>query len=117
MAAVAILVGAVLAACTGKTPEIAGDWTGAMQAGGKTRQSVLHVKTEGPGNLSVSLDIPEDRVMGLPGANVVLNGGNFSFDIPSVRGTYSGTVSSDGKTIKGTWTKDTPLPLDFTRQD
>jgi D-alanyl-D-alanine-carboxypeptidase/D-alanyl-D-alanine-endopeptidase len=47
----------------------------------------------------------------------VLKGNSFSFEIPSVSGTYTGTLDDDGKNIRGTWSQGVPLPLVFARQN
>ena len=78
---------------------------------------VLHVKKDPAGNLSVTLDSLDQHAMGLAGSDTVLKGDSFSFKIPSVSGTYTGTLDDDGNSIRGTWSQGVPLPLVFTRQN
>jgi serine-type D-Ala-D-Ala carboxypeptidase/endopeptidase len=99
-----------------KPADVVGDWSGALLAGGGSLRLALHVSTDSAGKLSVTLDSLDQHAMGLPGSNAVLKGNNFSFEIPSVSGTYTGTLDSDGKSITGTWNQGVPLPLIFTRQ-
>ena len=98
-----------------KPADVVGDWSGTLETGSSLRLA-LHVSTDSAGKLSVTLDSLDQAAMGLQGSNAVLSGSGFSFDIPSVSGTYSGTLGSDGKSISGTWSQGTPLPLVFTRQ-
>jgi D-alanyl-D-alanine-carboxypeptidase/D-alanyl-D-alanine-endopeptidase len=100
-----------------KPADVVGDWSGALLAGGGSLRLALHVSTDSAGKLSVTLDSLDQHAMGLPGSNAVLKGNNFSFEIPSVSGTYSGTLDSDGKSITGMWSQGVPLPLIFTRQN
>ncbi len=44
-----------------------------------------------------------------------LKASQLSLGIEAVHGTYEGTVSANAKTISGTWTQNTSLPLDFKR--
>ena len=99
-----------------KPADVVGDWSGVLQPSGGSLRLALHVSKDATGKLSVTLDSLDQNAMGLQGSNAVLNGSGFSFDIPSVSGTYSGTLGSDGKSISGTWNQGTPLPLVFTRQ-
>ena len=95
---------------------LAGDWGGSIQVPALTLHLALHVSTGSQGELSVVLDSLDQNAMGLPGGNVVLKGNDFSFEIPSVHGSYKGTVGADAKTIKGTWSQGNPVSLDFARQ-
>ncbi|MFZ0677411.1 hypothetical protein [Candidatus Binatus sp.] len=99
-----------------KPVDVVGDWSGTLKPPGSSLRLALHVSTDSAGKLSVTLDSLDQAAMGLQGSNAVLSGNGFSFDIPSVSGTYSGTLSTDGKSISGTWSQGTPLPLVFTRQ-
>jgi D-alanyl-D-alanine-carboxypeptidase/D-alanyl-D-alanine-endopeptidase len=99
-----------------KPADVVGDWSGVLQPSGGSLRLALHVSKDGAGKLTVTLDSLDQNAMGLQGSNAVLNGNGFSFDIPSVSGSYSGTLGNDGKSISGTWSQGTPLPLVFTRQ-
>jgi len=98
-----------------KPADLAGDWSGTLKPPGGSLRLVLHVSTDSAGKLTVTLDSLDQNAMGLQGSNAVLSGNGFSFDIPSVGGTYSGTIGNDGQSISGTWSQGTPLPLVFTR--
>ena len=100
-----------------KPADIVGNWIGALQAGGGSLRLALHVTAASSGTLNVTLDSLDQHAMGLAGSNAVLKGDSFSFEIPSVSGTYTGMLSADGKTISGMWNQGVPLPLVFTRQN
>jgi serine-type D-Ala-D-Ala carboxypeptidase/endopeptidase len=99
-----------------KPADLVGDWSGTLKPPGGSLRLALHVSTDSAGKLSVTLDSLDQAAIGLQGSNVVLSGNGFSFDIPSVSGTYSGTLGTDGKSISGTWSQGVPMPLVFTRQ-
>jgi hypothetical protein len=82
--------------------------------------SVLHVKlhvTIAPdGNLSATVDSPDQGMVGLPCANVIVNGQSLSFTVPAVRGTWAGVLSSDRNSLSGIWTQGaSPVPLNLVR--
>jgi len=90
---------------------LAGDWRGTLGAGATSLPLVLHLTAAPDGKLSATLDSPSQGGFGIPGNNVQVSGSNFSFEVPSVHGSYTGTLSADGKTITGTWTQGKSLPL------
>ena len=113
-----LLVGLGAASTFAQKPaDVVGNWSGALQVDGGLLRLALHVSTDTAGKLSVTLDSLDQNAMGLQGSNAVLKGDSFSFEIPSVSGTYTGTLDGDGKNIRGTWSQGVPLPLVFTRQN
>jgi CubicO group peptidase (beta-lactamase class C family) len=92
-----------------------GIWLGALRPSAGVQLRVqLHLKL-GPTGTCV-LDSLDQGAAGLPCNNVQLNGQTLTFDVPPVRGKFSGALSDDGKTIIGTWTQGSPLPLVLERQ-
>ena len=106
------MVSCVTAAVAQTPQNLAGDWHGSLDAGGGTLPLVLHL-TAVDNKLTARLDSPAQGAYGLAGSNVQLSGSTFSFEVPSVHGSYSGTVSADGKTITGMWKQGKPLKLVF----
>lgn len=92
--------------------DVAGDWEGNLGGG---IPLVLHVRADAGGTLTARLDSPSQGANNLPAANVKLAGSTLSFEIPVVHGSYTGTVSADGKSLSGTWTQGQSNPLDFTQ--
>jgi len=115
VAVVALTMGPGLRASAADTLGIVGTWTGTLHAGSVSLRLVLHVTSDAAGKLQVALDSVDQNAMGLPGSNVALEGSSFKFDIPSVHGSYAGTLSADGNSLSGTWTQSGSLPLDFVR--
>jgi hypothetical protein len=62
------------------------------------------------------MDSLDQRAMGLECAKVIFSAKDFSFDVPSVHGSWKGSLSADGNTLSGVWTQGRPLPLNFARQ-
>ena len=91
-----------------------GEWRGAAQSdSGAQLRFVLHVRTGAYGTVG-TVDVPDQLAYGLPVANLTHDGGKVSFEIPLVRGGWSGTLGPDGKTLAGAWTqggKSRPLTL------
>ena len=81
-----------------KLIDITGDWGGVLAS----RPLIAHISRDSAGYLNIALD---PNASGLTAANAALDGDTFRFEIPVVLGAYSGTVSSDGKTISGSLTE------------
>ncbi|KAA6464884.1 beta-lactamase family protein [Acidobacteria bacterium AB60] len=108
-AALGCLIQAPLA--LGQAGTLAGDYTAKLNE----LRLQLHLKVEGSGKLSGTLDSLDQGAMGLECADFVHLGEGLMFAVPSVHGTWKGTVSPDGKTLTGTWNQGAPMPLTFTR--
>ncbi|MGC2163287.1 MAG: serine hydrolase domain-containing protein, partial [Silvibacterium sp.] len=93
-----------------------GVWLGTLYAGPQTLRIQLHLQASVAGAQNCALDSIDQKAFGIPCSNVVVNGDAVSFDVPAVNGKWSGTLSTDGKTLTGTWTQGTPLPLVMQRQ-
>ncbi|HMG87625.1 MAG TPA: serine hydrolase domain-containing protein [Terracidiphilus sp.] len=93
-------------------PGVAGDYVGVL---GGSLHLRLHLKADAKGALSGSLDSLDQGAMGLGCADFHLDREALSFSVPSVHGSWKGTVSADGKTLTGTWDQGSPMPLVFTR--
>jgi hypothetical protein len=120
IAAILTFMGAAAAA---GPQSMAGIWTGTLQAfycpgincGPVNLRLFLHVTTDSAGKLRASFDSLDQGAMGLRADQVVLKGNTFSFEIPSVKGNYHGTISADGKSLNGTWSQGILFPLVFER--
>ena len=100
-----------------KPSHVDGIWLGTLQIPSSAALRIqLHVKSDSAGNEYCTLDSLDQDAGGLPCANVIFKGSNFSFDVPPVKGRWAGTVSTDGNTLTGTWTQNDSLPLNLTRQ-
>ena len=85
-----------------QTPSIAGDYAGDI--GGQ--DATLHLKVTSDGKLSATLDhLDPSAPWMFTCADVLLDGQSLSFTIPSVAASWKGNVSTDQKTLSGTWTQ------------
>jgi CubicO group peptidase (beta-lactamase class C family) len=75
----------------------------------------MQIASDSSGKEYVVIASPDQHARHLEGTNWALNGRSFSFEIPSIHGSYTGTLSADGNAIDGIWTQGQPLPLNFQR--
>jgi serine-type D-Ala-D-Ala carboxypeptidase/endopeptidase len=94
----------------GDVSKLDGVWLGPLHAGPQTLWIQVRVKA-GAGAPICLLDSIDQKAFGIPCNNVKVNGNAVSFDVPTVQGKWSGTLSEDGKTLTGTWMQGSPLPL------
>jgi CubicO group peptidase (beta-lactamase class C family) len=99
-----------------KPSPVDGIWLGTLSVGGGSLRVQIQVKSDRAGKLSCSLDSLDQGAMDLACENVRLDGNRFSFEVPAVKGSWSGTLSEGGNELAGTWSQVAPLPLRFTRQ-
>src|SRR5579862_5276066 len=93
-------------------PSAAGDYAGVL---GGALHLKLHVTAAADGSLSGTLDSIDQGANGIPCSEFKIDGNNFSFRVPAVKGTWKGTISGDGTSLEGTWDQGTPMALTFTR--
>jgi len=94
--------------------DITGDWQGVLSAG-VDLHLVLHITKGADGGLKATLDSLDQGANGIPVSSVTLKDSKLSLGVDAVHGTYEGTVSADGQSIKGTWSQGAALPLEFKR--
>ena len=115
MKRILILCGLVMVASFVQAQDITGDWQGTLSVAGAELRLVLHITKSADGTLAGTLDSIDQKANGIPVSSITLKNSklNLIFNRPSA--TYDGTVSPDGKSISGTWTQASALPLDFKR--
>jgi hypothetical protein len=92
---------------------VAGDYEG--MSGSPSFHLRLHVRLSSPTTLTGTLDAIDEDTFGIPCAEFVLSGTQFSFTLPSTSDNYKGEISADGNTITGTLDVGHLVPLVFTR--
>jgi fermentation-respiration switch protein FrsA (DUF1100 family) len=111
------LVLALLLISTGyaHAQDIAGDWQGALSAGGQTLHLVLHLTKASDNSLKATIDsLDQPGANGIPVASVTLKDSKLTLDVTVIQATYDAKVSSDAKTISGTWSQGgQTFPLEF----
>lgn len=102
----------------GAVASVEGLWQGALETNGLRLRLQLHVAHGREQNLVAALDSLDQGVSGVPATEVSQKDSAFHFAIPSVRGTYDGTLSANKNVLNGTWKQDdTTQKLDFRRSD
>jgi CubicO group peptidase (beta-lactamase class C family) len=92
-------------------PTVQGDFSGTLAS----LRLQLHITATTDGTLSGTLDSPDQGTMGIPCNDFRLEGEKLSFSVPSVHGSWSGSIQNAGATLSGTWTQGSAMPLTFTR--
>lgn len=90
---------------------VLGDYEGVLG----TLHVKLHIVANPDGTLSGTFDSPNQGVSGIPCADVHLDGTNLGFLVPTIHGSWKGSVQEGGKQLAGTWNQGNSLPLIFTR--
>lgn len=98
---------------------VEGLWQSALATHGLRLRLQLHIFHDSEGELIAALDNLDQGVSGLPATNVSLQDAAFHFEIPSVEGTFEGTLSANKNSIAGTWNQTgvTDEKLEFKRSD
>jgi len=97
-----------------KTQSIADTWQGTLHAGRDLRIVMKISKADDGGYKAFTYSIDQGGD-GIPVSKITLEGSTVKMSVPAIGGSYEGKLSGDGKTITGTWTQGSPLPLDLTR--
>ena len=96
-------------------PGIADTWQGTIHAGRDLRAVVKISKADGGGYKAVFYSIDQSGD-GFPVHDVTLEGTMVKMSFTTLAATYEAKLSSDGKSITGTWTQgSTVVPLTLTR--
>jgi non-heme chloroperoxidase len=98
--------------------DLTGSWQGTLGTAPQQLRLVLHLeKGEAAAWKATfaSIDQSPDRGLSTPVDGLIVQGATFTFAIPALRGSYDGTVATDGNSITGTWNQGRPLPLTFER--
>jgi len=97
---------------------VEGIWQSALQAHGMRLRLQLHVSHDTEDHLIGALDSLDQGVSGLPAINVQLKEAAFHFEIPSVAGTFEGTLDSGKNKLTGNWSQTgADAKLEFVRSD
>jgi hypothetical protein len=95
-----------------------GVWQGALEGNGMRLRLQLHVTHDDQKQLVAALDSPDQGVSGLPAVKVSQKDNAFHFEIPVVKGSYTGTLNPAKSIMTGSWTQNgVAQKLDFQRSD
>jgi len=92
-------------------PPLAGDYSGVL---GGALHIKLHLAAAPDGSLTGTLDSVDQGAMGIPCADIKVDGKGLSFRVPAVGATWKGVSSADGS-LSGSWSQGSPMALNFTR--
>jgi pimeloyl-ACP methyl ester carboxylesterase len=118
LAILAFLAMAPMGGTSLEAQDLTGDWQGALKAGTQELRLVLHLeKADAVGWKATlaSIDQSPDRGVTMLADSVTVKGSAIALTFSALRGSYAGTIASDGNSISGTWTQIQPLPLDLKR--
>ena len=108
--------------CTGSAllaQSFPGTWQGALkvpQAPNGELRIVLKISTTPSDKLAAEFYSIDQRTPAIPANSITTSGSALKMSFERLNGTYEARMSSDGKTINGTWTQQgNPAPLELTR--
>ena len=104
----------LLLGCSLSAQDLAGNWQGTIQPGNQPLRLIVKITRVDLGVFKgaiYSIDQGNDWGAGTPITSITQQGAHVKLVIEPLRGTFEGTVSSDGSTIDGTWTQRQAVPL------
>jgi hypothetical protein len=86
-----------------RAQDIKGDWQG-MLNGVKQRRVVVRISKGDKDDLSATLYSLDEGARPIPATSVTLDGQTIKIAVDTIRATYDGKLSADGKSMVGRWT-------------
>jgi serine-type D-Ala-D-Ala carboxypeptidase/endopeptidase len=100
-----------------KPSPVDGVWLGMLQPHRADPLRIqLTVKSDRDVHEYCSLDSPDQLAWGMDCANVSWSATELAFEVPVVRGSWSGKLSADGQELRGIWRQAGALPLNLIRE-
>src|ERR1700687_5789605 len=95
---------ALLIACAAAqtAPNVAGDWTGTLDANGTLLRVVVHLKGDAK-QLTGAVDSLDQGAMGIPIETGKVDGSTLHFDVVSIAGSYEGKINDGATEVVGNW--------------
>ena len=82
---------------------IEGIWEGKLQVSGSSLRIVFRITKTTEGNLTATMDSPDQGITGIPVDKVILKDNNLSIEIKAIAGIYEGIINQDYSKIEGDW--------------
>jgi uncharacterized protein len=82
---------------------IEGIWEGKLKVPGTELRIVFRIIKTPEGNLTATMDSPDQGVTGIPVDAVILQDSNLSIEVKAIAGIYEGIISQDYSIIEGDW--------------
>jgi hypothetical protein len=108
---------ALLIACASAqtAPNVAGDWTGTLDANGTLLRVIVHLKGDAK-QLTGAVDSLDQGAMGIPIETGKVEGSTLHFDVGTLNGSYEGKLNDGATEVVGNWSQgDNKLPLTLKR--
>ncbi len=86
-------------------PGPAGDWLGALNAGGATLRIVFHIEAAEGGGYTSSLDSPDQGAFGIPINQTTYEAGVLTLALPPMGAAFEGRLDETGASLEGTWSQ------------
>ena len=113
---VAVGTGAAVAQESSKASPVDGIWLGTLQLGGQSLRIQVLLTSDAQGQEHCSMDSIDQGAFNVACTNVTYADRKLSFDIPAVKGQWSGELSADQNALNGNWKQGAPAALNFDRQ-
>ena len=94
---------------------IVGTWQGTLQTPNRPLRLVMKITRADDESLKAMFYSIDQNGQGIAASAATLKGPSFKVTIPAIGGSYEGTLSSDGTSLKGTFTQNSSLPLEFVK--
>ena len=105
-----------LKAAPAEAPSVAGDWKGAMSAGGNTFHLVVHIAQEKDGSLSGNMISTDQNPTPIAFDKIEFKDPALHFEITAIGGIYDGSLNKEKSEIAGHWKQSgQDLDLNLTR--
>ncbi len=98
--------------------EMEGIYQGTLETTSRKLRLVLKITVSSDGNLTATLDSPDQRLKNLPLEGVIAQDQVLRFEFRAGQARYRGQISTDGNSIEGEWSQaGQSRPLHFLRTD
>jgi uncharacterized protein len=95
---------------------IAGIWSGSLAFAGMELRVVFHLTLDSTGNLTATLDSPDQGVKGIPFDSASFASGHVKLTSKTLDGGFDGDLLADKNTLTGNWSQhNNAVPLTVTR--
>jgi uncharacterized protein len=86
-------------------PDPTGCWKGQLDVGVMKLTLVFNIARNEEGNLTATMDSPDQGAMGLPVSEVSFEDGTLVLTSAAVRGEFTGQLTADGNSLEGSWSQ------------
>jgi len=98
-------------------PGLDGDWDGTLNVSTIKLRLIFHIASAPGTGTTATIDSIDQGAKGIPVTAVTKTGDKLLFEIKAIQGSFEGALSSDGRTIAGTWRQGpNTIPLTLTRR-